>query len=137
MTEREPRKTATAGLREDGSRRALHLTTRDRFPPSSGSPADTLRMVGRDRLVTGLDRAAARRVTNISAPAGSGKTSLLRAWANHPGQAHHIAFVPVRRDEQDAQLFWLAVLDAVRHASATTSDPEPPTTAPDLNLRAL
>jgi len=94
-------------------------------------------MIGRDRLVTGLDRAAARRVTIISAPAGSGKTSLLRAWANRPGQAHHIAFVPVRRDEQDAQLFWLAVLDAVRHASTTSSDPEPPTTAPDLNLRAL
>jgi len=94
-------------------------------------------MIGRDRLVTGLDRAAARRVTIISAPAGSGKTSLLRAWANRPGQAHHIAFAPVRRDEQDAQLFWLAVLDAVRHASTTTSDPEPPTTAPDLNLRAL
>src|SRR5246500_501228 len=104
-------------------------------PPSSGSPADILRMVGRDRLVTGLDRAAARRVTIISAPAGSGKTSLLRAWANRPGQAHHIAFVPVRRDEQDAQLFWLAVLDAVRQAS--TGDTEPSVITPDLNLRTL
>src|SRR5580692_3332944 len=136
MTEREASKSAAAGLREDGSRRrALHLTTRDRFPPSSGSPADTLRMVGRDRLVTGLDRAAARRVTIISAPAGSGKTSLLRAWINRPGQAHHIALVPVRRDEQDAQLFWLAVLDAVRHTS--TSDTEPSAITPDLNLRTL
>jgi LuxR family transcriptional regulator, maltose regulon positive regulatory protein len=135
MTEREAR-AAAAVLREDGSRRrALNLTTRDRFPPSSVSPADTLRMVGRDRLVTGLDRAAARRVTIISAPAGSGKTSLLRAWANRPGQAHHIAFVPVRRDEQDAQLFWLAVLDAVRQAS--TSDTEPSAITPDLNLRTL
>jgi LuxR family maltose regulon positive regulatory protein len=92
-------------------------------------------MVGRDRLVTGLDRAAARRVTIISAPAGSGKTSLLRAWINRPGQAHHIALVPVRRDEQDAQLFWLAVLDAVRHTS--TSDTEPSAITPDLNLRTL
>src|SRR4029077_21291411 len=66
MTEREARESAAAGLREDGSRRAFHLTTRDRFPPSSGSPADPLRMIGRDRLVTGLDRAAARRVTIIS-----------------------------------------------------------------------
>ena len=97
MTEREARESAAAGLREDGSRRALHLTIRDRFPPSSGSPADLLRMVGRDRLVTGLDRAAARRVTIISAPAGSGKTSLLRAWINRPGQAHRIAFVPDRK----------------------------------------
>ena len=108
MTEPEARESAAAGLREDGSRRrALHLTTRNQFAPSSGSPADLLRMVGRDRLVTGLDRAVAQRVTIISAPAGSGKTSLLRAWANRSDQAHHIAFVPVRRDEQDAQLFWL------------------------------
>ena len=92
-------------------------------------------MVGRDRLVNGLDRAAARRVTIISAPAGSGKTSLLRAWANRLGQAHHIAFVPVRRDEQDAQLFWLAMLDAVRYAS--TGDTEPSPVTPDLNLRTL
>ncbi len=111
------------------------MKTRDRFPPSSGSPADILRMVGRDRLVTGLDRAAARRVTIISAPAGSGKTSLLRAWANRLGQAHHIAFVPVRRDEQDAQLFWLAMLDAVRYAS--TGDTEPSPVTPDLNLRTV
>jgi LuxR family transcriptional regulator, maltose regulon positive regulatory protein len=94
-------------------------------------------MVARDSLVTRLDRATARKVTIISAPAGSGKTSLLRAWANRPGQAYHIAFVPVRRDEQDAQLFWLSLLNAVRHASVTTSDTEPPAATPDLNLRAL
>jgi LuxR family transcriptional regulator, maltose regulon positive regulatory protein len=136
MTEPEARESAAAGLREDASRRrALHLTTRDRFPPSSGPPADILQMVGRDRLVIGLDRAAARRVTIISAPAGSGKTSLLRAWANRSGQAHHIAFVPVRRDEQDAELFWLAVLDAVRHAS--TGDTQPSPIRPDLNLQTL
>ncbi len=94
-------------------------------------------MVARDDLVACLDRAAARKVTIISAPAGSGKTSLLRAWANHRGRAHHIAFVPVRRDEQDAQLFWLALLNAVRHARGTTSDTEPPTATPDFNLRTL
>ena len=99
------------------------------------APADILRMVGRDRLVTGLDRAAARRVTIISAPAGSGKTSLLRAWANRSGQARHIAFVSVRRDEQDAQLFWLDVLDAVRSASTSNTEPTPIT--PALNLRTL
>jgi LuxR family maltose regulon positive regulatory protein len=58
-------------------------------------PADTSRMVARDELVAGLDRAASRKVTIISAPAGSGKTSLLRAWANGLGRGHRIAFVPV------------------------------------------
>jgi LuxR family maltose regulon positive regulatory protein len=94
-------------------------------------------MVARDDLVACLDRAAARKVTIISAPAGSGKTSLLRAWANRLGWAHRIAFVPVRRDEQDAQLFWLALLSAVRRAGGATSDTEPPTATPDFNLRTL
>ena len=82
---------------------------------------DTPRLIARDDLVAGLDRAASRKVTIISAPAGSGKTSLLRAWADRPDRAHRLAVVQVRRDEQDAQLFWLALLNAVRQASGTTS----------------
>ncbi|MFZ0186796.1 MAG: hypothetical protein WAL72_07630, partial [Streptosporangiaceae bacterium] len=61
----------------------------------------------------------ARKVTIISAPAGSGKTSLLRAWADRPVERHRLAVLQVQRDQQDAQQFWLALLDAVRHASAT------------------
>ena len=61
-------------------------------------------------------------MTIISAPAGSGKTSLLRAWADRPDRAHRLAIVQVRRDEHDAQLFWLALLNAVRQASGTTRD---------------
>src|SRR6202000_1711726 len=66
-------------------------------------------MGARDDLCARLDPASTRKVTIISAPAGSGKTSLLRAWASRPDQAHRVAFVPVRRDEQDAQVFWLAL----------------------------
>jgi LuxR family maltose regulon positive regulatory protein len=101
------------------------------------SVAVGLRTVARDDLVACLDRAATRKVTIISAPAGSGKTSLLRAWANHPGRTDRIAFVSVRRGEQDAQLFWLALLTALRHAAGATGDTEPPITTPDVNLRTL
>ena len=83
---------------------------------------DTLRLIAREDLVACLDRAAARKVTIISAPAGSGKTSLLRAWADRPDRAHRLAVVQVRRDQHDAQLFWLALLNAVRQASGTTRD---------------
>jgi len=38
-------------------------------------------LIDRGDLVAALDRAVTRKVTIISAPAGSGKTSLLRAWA--------------------------------------------------------
>ncbi len=67
----------------------------------------TPRLIDRGDLVAALDRAAARTVTVISAPAGSGKTSLLRAWADRPGQPHRLAVLQVQRDQHDAQQFWL------------------------------
>jgi len=75
-------------------------------------------------------------VTIISAPAGSGKTSLLRAWAGRPGQPHRLAVMQVQRDQRDAQQFWLALLSAVRQASAA-SRAEPPVATPDFNGRAM
>ena len=97
---------------------------------------DTPRLIAREDLVACLDRAAARKVTIISAPAGSGKTSLLRAWADRPNRAHRLAVVQVRRDQHDAQLFWLALLNAVRQASGTTRD-EPSAATPDFNGPAM
>jgi LuxR family maltose regulon positive regulatory protein len=94
-------------------------------------------LIDRDDLVAALDRAAARMVTIISAPAGSGKTSLLRAWSGRPGQPRRLAMLQVQRDQQDAQQFWLALLDAVRHASATTGCEGPPAATPDFNAPAM
>jgi LuxR family transcriptional regulator, maltose regulon positive regulatory protein len=96
-----------------------------------------LRLIDRDDLSAALDRAAARKVTVISAPAGSGKTSLLRAWVGRPGQSHRLALVQVQRDQQDAQQFWLALLDAVRHATGADSGAEPPPGTPDFNAPAM
>jgi LuxR family maltose regulon positive regulatory protein len=95
------------------------------------------RLIDRGDLLAALDRAVARKVTIISAPAGSGKTSLLRAWAGRPGQPRRVAVMQVQRDQRDAQQFWLALLGAVRQASATTSRVEPPTATPDFNGRAM
>ncbi len=94
------------------------------------------RLIDRGDLLAALDRAAAGKVTVISAPAGSGKTCLLRAWADRPGQPHRLAVVQVQRDQQDAQQFWLALLSAVRQASGTTRD-KPPAGTPDFNGRAM
>ncbi len=76
-----------------------------------------LPLIHRAGLLAALDRAAEAKVTLISAPAGSGKTSLLRAWAAGPARLHRLVIVPVQRDQQDSQQFWLAVLTAVRQAS--------------------
>jgi len=94
-------------------------------------------LIDRGDLLAALDRAAAKKVTIISAPAGSGKTSLLRAWADRPGQRHRLAVMHVQRHQQDAQQFWLALLSAVRHASGTTGRTEPPAATPGFNGRAM
>ncbi len=81
-----------------------------------------------------------KKVTIISAPpltAGSGKTSLLRAWAARPGQRHLFAFLQVQRDQQDAQQFWLALLGAVRQATGTAGGAEPPAATPEFNGRPM
>jgi LuxR family maltose regulon positive regulatory protein len=95
------------------------------------------RLIDRGDLLAALDRAATSRVTTISAPAGSGKTSLLRAWAGRPGQPHRVAVVQVRRDELDAQQFWLALLGAVRHAPGTVSGADLPAATPEFDGPAM
>src|SRR5947209_380950 len=80
-------------------------------------------LLERDDLLQMLDRAVAKRVTVVSAPPGSGKTSLLRAWANRSTDGRRVAFVSVERDEGDAQRFWSAVLDAIRSPESPI-DPE-------------
>src|SRR3954470_1102080 len=77
-------------------------------------PGAELRLVRRPALVELLERGAAGRVTVISAPPGSGKTYLLRAWRETT--TRRVAFAAVRRDERDAQSFWVSILRAVHAA---------------------
>ena len=85
--------------------------------PSGAGPG----LIRRHGLVAALARAAQKRVTIISAPAGTGKTSLLRTWASEPGRDCRVAFMTVRPGQHDMQLFWLTMLGAVR-AAAGRSD---------------
>src|SRR5712671_4922088 len=71
-------------------------------------------LLDREELLRRLDRAVTKRVTIISAPPGSGKTSLLRAWTDRSSKLRSVAFVSVDRDQRDAQRFWWAVLNAIR-----------------------
>ena len=80
----------------------------------------------RHELMAELNRASRKQVTIISAPAGTGKTSLLRAWANQPGRDHRIAFVTVRPGQRDMPLFWLTVLGAIRAAAGIGEGDEQP-----------
>src|SRR5580693_3842202 len=95
------------------------------------------RLIRREELLASLDRAAEAKVTLISAPAGSGKTSLLRAWADGPCRAGRLAVVQLSRDQQDAQQFWLAVLTAVRQLSGPHGAGGQPAGTPDFNEAAV
>src|SRR5713101_2603203 len=84
--------------------------------PISTDVSPTRGLLDRKDLLQLLDRAVTKRVTIISAPPGSGKTSLLRAWADRPSKLRRVAFVTVERDQRNDQRFWCAVLDAIRSA---------------------
>ncbi len=60
--------------------------------------------------------------------------SAAEAWADRSGQDPRIAFMSVRPGQHDAQLFWLALLGAVR---AATGGAEPPPAAPGFNGQAM
>src|SRR2546421_6508216 len=126
-----------AGLIARGlGRRRLGVRRRHQGGPLTVDRARP-RLIGRGDLVAALDRAVAGKVTIISAPAGSGKTSLLRAWAGRPGQPRRLAVMQVQRDQRDAQQFWLALLSATRRASAPTGRAEPPAATPGFNGRSM
>src|SRR5258708_16583042 len=68
------------------------------------------RVVSRRDLFRRLDASA--RVTVISAPAGSGKTVLLRAWIAEAGPAERTGWVAVRREQRAPPRLLPAVGDA-------------------------
>ena len=76
---------------------------------------------------------AARRVVQVSAPAGSGKTFLLRSWIAAEGLSDRTAWVSVGRQERDPQMFWLSVLDSLRQTRAGSERVRELTAAPDLD----
>jgi LuxR family transcriptional regulator, maltose regulon positive regulatory protein len=94
-------------------------------------------LVSRCALLELLDRAVSGGVTVLSAPPGSGKTLLLRSWAQQRDDPRRIAWVSVERDERDTQRFWLWVFDQLRSAAGGAPFLEPPTPSPRFDGAAL
>jgi len=91
--------------------------------------------VGRGGLFERLGGAG--RVTVVSAPAGSGKSVLLRSWIGAAGLAGRAGWVAVRDQERDPQRFWLSVADALRGTAGAAARVRPVTAAPDLDGWAI
>ena len=93
-------------------------------------------VVARSRLFELLSSGVAAGITLVSAPAGSGKTVMLRSWIAANGLGERTAWVTVEREEHDPQLFWLSVVDALRVAGVhgPIEDPGP---APDFDGEAI
>src|SRR5712671_3632636 len=104
------------------------------LPPAGvGAPVPAVRggIVSRSALFELLGRAG--RVTQVSAPAGSGKTFLLRSWIGEAGLAESTAWVSVQREERNPQQFWVSVVSALRQTAAGSTVVRPLTAAPDLD----
>ena len=73
------------------------------------------------------------RVTVVSAPAGSGKTVLLRSWVAGAGLAGRAAWVAAGREQRDPQRFWLSVAGALRATGPGAALVRAVTGAPDVD----
>jgi LuxR family maltose regulon positive regulatory protein len=73
------------------------------------------RFISRPVLFERLSAAHPGAVALVCAPAGSGKTVLVRSWSAELGEP--VAWVTVERGEQDAQRFWLQVIESLADAA--------------------
>ena len=101
----------------------------------AGGGRDAGGMVARPGLFGRLG--GPERVTVVSAPAGSGKTVLLRSWIAEGGLAGRAAWVAAGREERDPQRFWLSVLRALRQTDPGAALVRAVSAAPELDGWAL
>jgi LuxR family maltose regulon positive regulatory protein len=78
-------------------------------------------------------RLGTARVTVVAAPAGSGKTVLLRSWISQAGVSECAAWMPAGREESDPRQFWLSVVGALRRTTPGSALVQALTPAPDLD----
>ena len=90
------------------------LTAKLFFPPLPSS------LLPRPQLIQRLNEAMARKLMLLSAPAGYGKTTLLRAWAAQAAQP--VAWLSLSQTENDPTSFWTYVMAAC-HTICPEIDP--------------
>ena len=93
------------------------------------------RLVRREGLFDRLSAIPRGGVGLVCAPAGSGKTVLLRSWTEQTED--RVAWVSVEPGERDAQHFWTGVVDAITAATGRRQLVEPIAPTPSFRGSAL
>lgn len=100
-------------------------------------PPPEPRVLQRPRLMRALDEAAAQRLTLLAAPAGSGKTALLSAWANAQDSraSARLAWLTLGREENEPLIFATVLAAALQRAGLPLSWPSFPLCEGDERVR--
>ena len=96
-------------------------------------------LILRPRLLETLDAGSEGGLTLLCAPAGFGKTVLLRSWASAARPAAPVAWLSLEPDDNDPARFWAYVQAALERAGALPPAAGPPVTVPgaDVELAPL
>jgi LuxR family maltose regulon positive regulatory protein len=94
-------------------------------------------LVHRRRLFERLSGPPVTPVVLVCAPAGSGKTVLLRLWVEAEELGDRVAWVSVERGERDGQRFWLTVIDELAHTAGGHGLVEPVSPSPGFRCEAV
>jgi LuxR family maltose regulon positive regulatory protein len=94
-------------------------------------------LVPRHELFERLSAAGPGSVTLVCAPAGSGKSALVRSWVDAAEHGARTAWISVERGETDAQRFWLSVVDAIADVVDDDERVERVTPSPSFRVAPL
>jgi LuxR family maltose regulon positive regulatory protein len=83
------------------------LETKITVPPTSST------VISRQRLIERFDESLHRKLTIVSAPAGSGKTTLISEWISTRRRKNRSAWISLGREENDPFRFWQYVVAAI------------------------
>ena len=84
--------------------------------PSARGDVSVIPIVERPPLLDLLDTASKSQFTVVTAPAGSGKTVLVRSWVESRGATQPYAWASIERGELDPQRFWTTLVTKVRQS---------------------
>src|SRR4051812_10343264 len=79
-------------------------------------------LVAREGLVAMLARPRPHRLALVSAPAGSGKTTLAAQWAASPVEGRAFAWLSLDPEDADPVRFWDGILSALERVRPGTVD---------------